>query len=348
VIDVALSTGCFTGHESELARSRLDAVELASHDAGELDRITALLLEHGTAVRGVHSPCPSRGFVPDLAATGERAAQTMGAIRESVDLAAGIGAEYVVVHAFYCHDGDLPANDVDRARALRSLPQRASIGEFVESGPYAAARERARRNLEGVLDRLPADRPEIVLENLNPRIGYGGILLDDVVEVATGLDGVGICLDVGHLVLAAAALGDDLEGQLDRARDLIRVVHVHQNFGGRYFVDRWWTESRPRPGLQEVDAHLPLLTGYERDENARETLATADNRAFEGLAMRPAVYADRPDAELIGGAVTQRLLSLVDSSVPRVLELDSRYAPLAEILAEYEAARAGNHPLLSP
>jgi sugar phosphate isomerase/epimerase len=348
VIDVALSTGCFTGHESELASSRLDAVELASHDAGRLDRITALLREQGTAIRGVHSPCPSRGFVPDLAATGERSVQTMQAIREAVELAASIGAEYVVVHAFYCHDGDLPANDVERARALRSLPQRASIGEFVESERYAAARERARCNLEAVLDGLPADRPDIVLENLNPRIGYGGILLDDVLEVATGLDGVGICLDVGHFVLAAAALGDDLEGQLDRARDLIRVVHVHQNFGGRYFVDRWWSESRPRPGLQEVDAHLPLLTRYERDENARETFATADNRAFEGLTLRPAVYADRPDAELIGGAVTQRLLSLVDSSVPRVLELDSRYAPLTEILAEYEAARAGNHPLLSP
>jgi sugar phosphate isomerase/epimerase len=346
--DIALSTGCFIGHENQLAATRLDAVELASHSADSLHRITALLLEQGTWIRGVHSPCPSRGFVPDLAATGKRSEQAAEAICDAVDLATTIGAEYVVVHAFYCNDGDLPANDAERARALRSLPSRASIAEYVDSERYAAARERSRSNLERVLDQLPADRPAIVLENLNPRIGYGGILLDDVVEVATGLDGVGVCLDVGHLVLAAAALGHDIEGQLDRARELIRVVHVSQNFAGRYFVDRWWRESRARPGLQEVDAHLPLLTGYERDEEAGESFATADNSAFEGLTMGAAVYACRPDAELIDGAVTQRLLSLVDSSVPRVLELDSRYAPLAEILAEYEAARSGTHPVLSP
>ena len=69
---------------------------------------------------------------------------------------------------------------------------------------------------------------QLVLENLNPRHGYGGIVFQDVVDIAAALHGeVGVCLDVGHLLLAETALGRQMRDSIAGAGNLIRVWHTY-------------------------------------------------------------------------------------------------------------------------
>jgi sugar phosphate isomerase/epimerase len=348
VTEVALSTGCLAGHEERLHLLDGRAVELSSHRPKLLDRVLAAVRRSAARVMGVHAPCPTPGHALNLAAEGRRWARTAQELMRTMELARQVGAGYVVVHAFYALAEALPSDDVRRAISLRSLVgDLDSIEQYLDSDAYDTARQRAARNLKALAPELRRSFPrqQVVLENLNPRLGYGGILVDDVLEVARELDGdVGICLDLGHLTLAGAALGLDLGQQVARARDLVRVTHVHQNFGGRHLIDRWWNDSRPRPGLQEVDAHLPLLTRYT--PASRRIAVTAENSAFEGILLGSATYSHRADDPPARGAVpVERLLSLVDRQVPRVLEYDSRYAPLQEIVHEHDLARAGRHPV---
>jgi hypothetical protein len=51
-------------------------------------------------------------------------------------------------------------------------------------------------------------------------------------------------------------------------------------------------------------------------------------------------------AALRGLVPIARLVRLVDASVRPVLELDSRYAPLDDILLEHRLAHRGEHPVL--
>jgi sugar phosphate isomerase/epimerase len=346
VTEIALSTGCVRSHEP-LSILGGRTVELASHPPQLLEAVLDVLAQSAARVVGVHAPCPNGGSVPDLAAEEGRWIETVQKIRRAMELARAIDARYVVIHAFYAVRDDLPSDDLRRAIALRSLVRdRGSIGDYVESEVYATAKERATRNLKMLLPELRRSFPHqrIVLENLNPRVGYGGILLDDVLEIACELDGAaGICLDLGHLTLAGAALGRDAPEQVGHARDLIWVTHIHQNFGGRFAIDRRWCDLRPRPGLQEIDAHLPLLTRYALAK--RGTPVTAENSAFERKLLGTATYSRRGDDFPIKGAVpVGRLLSLVEASTTRVLECDPRYAPVDEIALEHDLAAAGKHP----
>jgi sugar phosphate isomerase/epimerase len=348
VTEVALSTGCVAGHEERWHLLDSRAVELSSHPPWLLDRVLAAVRRGEARVLGVHAPCPTSGHALNLAAEDRRWAQTAKQLVRTMELARQVDAGYVVLHAFYAVTGALPSDDVRRAIALRSLPgDLDSIEQYLDSDAYGSAKQRAARNLKALMPELRRSFPrqQVVLENLNPRLGYGGILVDDVLEVARELDGdVGICLDLGHLTLAGAALGLDLGQQVARVGDLVRVTHVHQNFGGRLLIDRRWSDSRPRRGLQEVDAHLPLLTRYT--PATRRVAVTAENSAFEGMLLGSATYSLRADDPPAQGAVpVERLLSLVGRHVPRVLEYDSRYAPIHEIVHEHDLARAGRHPI---
>jgi len=345
---IALSTGCFIGFEDRLERADLGPIELASHTHNTLRPVLASLGQGSARVVGVHGPCPSRGSTLDLAADGDRWAAAANGIREAMEVADAIGARYLVIHAFYCLAADLPADDVERAIALRRQHGHRSISEYIRSDRYMEARERAKRNVKSLLPELRKrfPRQKIVLENLNPRFGYGGIRLGDVVAIVSEFGGdVGICLDMGHLALSATALGEQMEEGVLEAKELIWTAHIHENFAGRHFVDRHWHESASRPALQEVDTHLPFLTRYRRLEVEEASQAMTENSAFAAILDGVVHYTSQGNGELVQGAVpVERLLSLLDPSAIRVLEFDSRYAPLDDILAEYALARQGKHP----
>jgi sugar phosphate isomerase/epimerase len=353
---VGLSSGCFTGYEDRLAASAVRFVELSGHRDAPLSLVLAALEERGIQVLSVHCPCPGTSDGLNLAATGEGWLATAAALRASFEIARRYDARYVVIHAFYCLPQGLPADDGQRIDALQRLfPDGTDFPGYLSSEAYQQALERAAANLASLLPGLQREFPRqrLVLENLNPRVGYCGIRIADLLQVAGAFGGdIGLCLDLGHLALAARALGDPMRDEIRAARDLIWTTHIHQNFAGRFCVDRAWDNPRPRPGLQEVDTHLPLLTRYRRDcrdgDGGRPEVA-ADNSAFAGILEAAVQYApgcpDGDGAAVAGAVPVEELLALLLPSANRVLEFDSRYAPLAEIVDEYALARRGEHPV---
>ena len=210
--EIALSTGCFIRQEQHLAEADIQAVELSSHSEATVKDILALLQSKGSRILSVHCPCPSRGSGLNLGGEGEVWQQTARSIDEGMQIAHAVGAKYLVIHAFYCIPSELPSDDLKRAEFLRTFfgDMSQGIAEYVISNYYQECLNNAITNLKSILPTLKKKYPKqtIVIENLNPRIGYGGILLGDVQKIAESLDGeVGICLDVGHLALSAAALG---------------------------------------------------------------------------------------------------------------------------------------------
>jgi len=195
------------------------------------------------------------------------------------------------------------------------------------------------RNLAALVPRWRRRFPRLrlILENLNPRHGYGGIVFQDVVDIAAELGGeVGICLDVGHLTLAEAALGVDMSESVAAARDLIWSVHLHQNFAGRYCIDRHGSDALPRPLLQDVDCHLPFEATMWRGATPGGWVVGRENAAFLGVLEGPVQYVPSPGALPVRGAVDlERWLSKVGAETQLVLELDARYVPLDDVLASY-------------
>lgn len=349
---VALSSGCFIGFEDQITKSGVKAIELSGHRVERFDDVMEKVRAANIQVLSIHTPCPGRGVVLNPGATGEMWRATEQGLLEAGAIAQSCGAQYVLVHAFYCIPGDLPADDRARMKALRELfGNGGSIAAYTNSEPYQSAKLQAISNLKGLLPSWRKFFPDqrIILENLNPRLGYGGIVFQDVADIANAFDGeIGICLDVGHLTLAQAALGQDMSNSVADARDLIWSVHAHENFGGRYAVDRRWDVASADPLLQDVDIHLPFLTRYRPSQSDSELQIQADNSAFEGIFQGGAHYvAGATEAPILDGSVSvTELLGLLSDEINLVLEFDSRYAPLAEVIHEYHLADQGLHPAL--
>lgn len=353
-MNVALSSGCFIGHENCIADAEVRRVELSGHRVDGFKYVLDQFRTSGTKVVGVHSPCPVRKAGVNLGASGALWQSAKQELFETGDIACGCHADYVLVHAFYCIPGDLPADDLARMKSLRRLfRDGGSIAAYVASETYQSAKSQAIRNIRSLLPawRRRFPRQKIVLENLNPRIGYGGIAFQDVADIAKRFDGdVGICLDMGHLTLAQAALGVDVRQGISEMRDLIWSAHAHDNFAGRFYVDRKWDANAADPSLQEVDIHLPFMTRYRRATSALEVHVKPDNCAFEGVLeggvhyMRPGFATSEPSIK--GSVPVDELLRLLSPDINVVLEFDSRYAPLSELLEEYHLANRGEHPLL--
>ncbi|MGZ5443435.1 MAG: sugar phosphate isomerase/epimerase family protein [Thermoanaerobaculia bacterium] len=334
----ALSSGCFIGHEDRIESAALDAIELSTHSADRLPDVLRAFRRARTRILSIHTPCPNLGRGLDPGAAPESWPWTKRGLLEAGEIALAAGASYVLTHAFFCETAELPVADLDRMIALRRrrepLP---SMREYVRSEAYVAARDRTVGNLKSLLPewrrRFPAQK--LILENLNPRHGYGGIVFQDVVDVALDLDGeVGICLDVGHLALAEAALGADMTESVAAARDLIWSVHVHQNFGGRFCIDRHWQDTAARPPLQDVDTHLPVDVRMWHVPSPIEV--GRENAAFDGLLEGAVQYARTEGARAVVGSVdVDGLLRLVSPEAKLVLELDARYVPLDDVLGNY-------------
>jgi sugar phosphate isomerase/epimerase len=337
----ALSSGCFVSHEAAIETASLQFAELSTHRFEMLDAVLDGMQRAGTRIVGVHAPCPNHGYGIDLGASPSSWERTMEALLETGSIAAAAGASYVVCHAFYCANDELPADDVERMQALRAIQAGGlPMSQYVYSEPYIEAKFRTIGNLASLLptwrQRFP--KLQLVLENLNPRHGYGGIVFQDVVDIAAALHGeVGVCLDVGHLLLAETALGRQMRGSIAEAGNLIRVAHVHQNFSGRFCVDRHWNELEARNGLQDVDTHLPLDVPMWRAQTSETFIVGAENVAFSSI-LEGSVQFSRPETEgkvVVGTVPVDALIRTIPKDAICVLEADSRYVPLEVVLDSY-------------
>jgi sugar phosphate isomerase/epimerase len=337
----ALSSGCFVSHEAAIQTAGVPFAELSTHRFEMLDTVIDGMQRAGTRIVGVHAPCPNHGYGIDPGSSPGSWERTKRALLETGSIACAAGASYVVAHAFYCIDDGLPTDDAERMRALRAI--RAGdlpISQYVHSEPYIEAKFRTIDNLASLLpmwrQRFP--KLQLVLENLNPRHGYGGIVFQDVVDIAAALHGeVGVCLDVGHLLLAETALGRQMRDSIVGAGTLIRVAHVHQNFSGRFCVDRHWNDLDARNGLQDVDTHLPLDVPMWRARTSQAFVVGAENAAFSNI-LEGAVQFSRPETGgkvVMGTVPVDALIGTIPKDAVCVFEADSRYVPLEAVLDSY-------------
>jgi sugar phosphate isomerase/epimerase len=347
--EVAISSGCFINQEEQLENSGIKTIEIASHPRDRIKDIFDWVEDTQVQVFSVHAPCPGGGRDLNLACRKDHWPVVANLIRESMETAKRFEAKYVVIHAFYCIPGQFPSNDIQRMAALRRLfANGGSISEYIESTEYNEAKARAIENLKSIMPSLLRDFPgqRLVIENLNPRIGYGGLLIDDLVDIASAFGGdMGICLDLGHLTLTANALQRKIDNGIGIAHGLIWTTHIHQNFAGRFCVNQHWNESTPRPDLQEVDTHLPFTSRFRCREQNQPLTVSSDNSAFCDILEGVAQYTNiKEDIKLEGSVEVELLLSKVSPSAYRVFEFDSRYAPLTDIIQEYHLGFQGNHP----
>jgi sugar phosphate isomerase/epimerase len=188
----------------------------------------ALAARHATATRGV------------LATTGLRA----------------------VIHA----PDELLAGAPDHDRALAGLIDYATIagaelvvyhGRNIRPGAYAAERVRAEESsLRKLLPRLAATGVTLAIENLAPvypgttALSYAPGIVAELVD-RLGLPNVGMCFDIGHAHIAAAARSCTVTELLEPIADRVVLFHVHDNLGDRRRGDL--------PGVDPVrlDLHLP-------------------------------------------------------------------------------------------
>jgi sugar phosphate isomerase/epimerase len=190
-----------------------------------------LMARHAGALRSVLATTGLRRVIhaPDdlLAGTPGQDRALIGLL----DYAARLGADLVVYHG-------------------RNIAPGPSAGE------RALAEERALRRL--ALPRLQEGGLVLAIENLAPvypgatRLSYSpGIVAELVDRLAS--PHVGMCFDIGHAHIAAAARGCTVADLLEPLADRVVLFHVHDNLGDRRRGDL--------PGVDPIRLDLHLAPG---------------------------------------------------------------------------------------
>ena len=338
-----LSSGCFTNYEERFlsyTKKQIPAIELTGHNRDGFEKIISHCKKEGMDIKSVHTPIPQGKTTLNIGCHLDRYKEVEHAVLQYVSTASDIGVNYVLFHAFYTFENDLPSGDIERIRQLDTLTVTSdSINAYVESKTYKNGIKNVIRNLKGMMPKIRAvnNKAVIILENLTPRIGYGGLFIKDLKHIADQFDGdVGICLDMGHLHLTGSVFGMDLTSEIVQAREHILSSHIHQNFSGCYAVDRKWNEEHAQPGLQDVDIHMPLTGKYQIIGAIEPSDVYANNAPFKEKLKGVVQFAPENNLATTGSVPWGKWTEILDKNTIRILELDSRYAPLDYILQEYQ------------
>ncbi|MCD6289906.1 MAG: sugar phosphate isomerase/epimerase [Anaerolineae bacterium] len=191
-------------------------------------------------------------------AYGEPAELQSQVLRACLEFCNAIGADVLVYHS------GLQALDATRA-GLRKLPTEAEL---------AAGREREVEALR-TLAPIAADYGiTIAMENGDPHLWEFDLLqthghpaediaryharlrIPPIIAQIEAIDhpAVGLCLDVGHLYIAAHALGFDYLEAVEQAAPWVRHLHANDNFGK---LDSGFSGEGDRLPFGEGDLHLP-------------------------------------------------------------------------------------------
>lgn len=169
-------------------------------------------------------------------------------LRASLEFTSAIGSKVIVYHP-----GRFQAEETFGPRGKLEIPE---------------AKQQLLLDLEATtLRRVAADYPgvTIAMENARPYLHHSPYCyaesIDRLKQQVQRIDrpNVGICLDFGHLQMAARFYGFDTQAAVSEIAPLIRHCHVHDNFGRAvYHSEKQQTHQIP---LGKGDSHMPVGWG---------------------------------------------------------------------------------------
>jgi len=239
----------FTG--AEITVQAVSAVVNGRLHKPQVQRVQALLSQFDLYYT-VHAPNRLN------LAFGEPAEMQFDVLRACIEFCGAIGAPILVYHS------GLQALDAARA-GLRSLPTEEELREgykrevttLRELAPLAAdlgvtiAMENGDPHLwEYQLLKAHGHSPEEL-----PRY-HARLHISPILEQLAAIDhpAVGLCLDLGHLHVAAGVLGFDYLEAVSQAAPWVRHLHINDNFGK---LDAGFNSEADRLPFGEGDLHLP-------------------------------------------------------------------------------------------
>ncbi len=224
-----------------------------------------------------HAPCPWTETYPNL---GSRDAavlsESFAVIRQSAEAAAELGASVLVLHPGYATDERVYADYERRSAVFERLAeaQQENIWiakgaicrpEYLSSPAYRRHHMETIENLRRALEICREFGLELAVENLNPRLTYLFQLPSELLEAVRAVDGLSLCLDLGHLWISSIVYGFDYLEAITHVASSGRLVttHIHNN------------ESTIHGEVVLVDDHRPLYAGKAPIANAVSRLREA-------------------------------------------------------------------------
>jgi sugar phosphate isomerase/epimerase len=277
---IYLSSGAFAGLDvagilDNVRAHAVPGLELSSGLAASTAEIALVedAVADGLGVL-VHNyvPAPTRGgFVLNLADPDPEArARSVEFARESMRLAARLGAPFYSVHAGF--GASLEPRHLGAPDRYRALPRLASQDR-------RRAHDRMRDSVERLAEHGQQIGVALLIENnvVNARVlergGWHGLLLAEADEIAAFLDAfagspVGLLLDTAHAAVTCRSMGHSLDRMLDEVLPFVRALHVSHTDG---IEDRNLPLIATSPGL-DILAHTPgspvVIEAYQLDASS--------------------------------------------------------------------------------
>ncbi len=191
----------------------------------------------------VHAPCPQTEFYPNLGSANVGILNdSLNVIRESAETAVEFGAKRVVLHPGYTLDIPVYSDFRKRNAMIGEIIKNENSFAFIRGDTFTRVEYSKTKdyqehlavsfdNLKLALNICRDIGVELAIENLNPRLTYLYQAPDDVLEAVSRVEGIGVCLDIGHLWITSLVYNLDFLSAVKRIADTGAVVsvHVHDN-----------------------------------------------------------------------------------------------------------------------
>lgn len=200
-----------------------------------------LSLLEGKVVSG-HAPCPAAPYYPNLGSTRTEVLEdAMSTLESSARFLSRLGGKYLVLHAGYATDEKVSALFAERAAMLKRLAKESDGSHRDPDGGTGEAYTRTeayQRHLETTFTNLASARDvcstygvTLAVENVNPRFTYLFQSYHDMIELTRRVEGVSLCVDIGHLWISSLAHEFDYHQALEAIIATGKVVtsHIHDN-----------------------------------------------------------------------------------------------------------------------
>jgi sugar phosphate isomerase/epimerase len=189
-----------------------------------------VLHQSGVQVLSVHVPCPKRTSLPNFASRDDSiVAASRDIFLESCQTALKFGCEIVVLHPGYCMDDLMPTESGERERSLQRVVGSANVvvdRAYVLNKEYKLRFATMLGNIRGLVEDIRTVDVKLACENLNPKHFYM-VQTSEEIRALASMDGVNLCLDLGHLWISSLVHGFDYCKAVEEVLMTGKVVEIH-------------------------------------------------------------------------------------------------------------------------